>query len=95
MVQKDKAGASPWYWDDETYKLENQEKFNLSENKDIFMLFACEYCYGFEMILAGLASSGLVVAVIHSWIHRFFRHNHVCKGECHCDHDKAKVIETT
>ena len=37
------------------------------------MLFACEYCYGTELILAGLASCGFVFTSVACWFHRVFR----------------------
>ena len=53
------------------------------------MLFACEYCYGTEIVLAGLASSGVFV----SWIYCTFRRMFSKKKECTCEHCEVKGID--
>ena len=53
------------------------------------MLFACEYCYGTELVLAGLASGGFALTWCLCWIKRVFNRKHKCECEsCDCEtHD--------
>jgi hypothetical protein len=36
-------------------------------------LFACEYCYGAEAIVGGIAASGVVIPTIWCFLRRMFR----------------------
>lgn len=51
------------------------------------MLFACEYCYGMELLAAGVLSGGTLLSMGIFWIrHKLFRRH---TEECCCHEDSC------